>query len=280
MRTLIVGSAFVLALCAAAPAAAQGPAAPETVLVASGSLTLRGVIWRPAGKGRFPAILFNHGSYRAADSAIMTQPSSLGPLFARHGFVFFVLYRRGTGASRSEGIADGELMARAFASDGTAGRNRVQLELLNDDELRDAMTALAALRARPEVDAQRIALMGHSFGGALSLVLAARDTAVKAAVVFGPAAASWQRSPALRTRLEAAVARTTAPVMFVHASNDYSVAPGQVLAAEMQRRGKTHVLKIYPAVGRDSSDGHNVIYLSVPTWEDDVVAFLGARLGR
>src|SRR5215467_13950354 len=280
MRTLIVGSAFVLAPCAAAPAAAQGPAAPETVLVASGSLTLRGVIWRPAGKGRFPAILFNHGSYRAADSAIMTQPSSLGPLFARHGFVFFVLYRRGTGASRSEGIADGELMARAFASDGTAGRNRVQLELLNDDELRDAMTALAALRARPEVDAQRIALMGHSFGGALSLVLAARDTAVKAAVVFGPAAASWQRSPALRTRLEAAVARTTAPVMFVHAANDYSVAPGQVLAADMQRRGKPNVLKIYPAVGRTSSDGHNLIYLSVPTWEADVFDFLGARLGR
>jgi dienelactone hydrolase len=250
------------------------------VLVASGSLKLRGVVWRPAGKGPFPAILFNHGSYRAADSAIMTQPSSLGPLFARHGYVFFVLYRRGTGASRSEGIADGDLMARALARDGDTSRNRVQLELLNDEELRDAIAALAALRALPEVDAQRVALMGHSFGGALSLVLAERDTAVKAAVVFGPAAASWQRSPALRTRLEAAVARTTPPVMFVHAANDYSVAPGQVLAAEMQRRGKTQVLKIYPAVGRDASDGHNVIYLSVPTWEADVVAFLGARLRR
>jgi hypothetical protein len=68
--------------------------------------------------------------------------------------------------------------------------------------------------------------------------------------------------------------------MFVHAANDYSVAPGQVLAAEMQRRGKTQVIKIYPAVGRDASDGHNVIYLSVPTWEADVVAFLGARLRR
>src|SRR5215467_13182592 len=152
MRPLIVGSAFVLALCSAAHAAPQGPAAPETVLVASGSLKLRGVIWRPVGKGPFPGILFNHGSYRAADSAIMTQPSTLGPLFARHGYVFFVLYRRGTGASRSEGIADGELMARALASDGTEGRNRVQLELLNDDELRDAMAALAALRALPKVD--------------------------------------------------------------------------------------------------------------------------------
>ena len=68
--------------------------------------------------------------------------------------------------------------------------------------------------------------------------------------------------------------------MFVHAANDYSVAPGEVLAADMQRRGQAHVLKIYPAVGRDSSDGHNAIYLSAPTWEADVFVFLGTRLAR
>jgi dienelactone hydrolase len=278
MRTSIVaGFAFVFALCSAARAAAQVPAAPETVLVASGRSRLRAVVWRPAGKGPFPAILFNHGSYRAADSAIMAQPSSLGPLFAGHGYIFFALYRRGAGASRSEGTADGDVMARAFARDGAAGRNRVQLELL-DDELHDAITALATLRAMPDVDAKRIGLLGHSFGGALTLLLAAQDSMARASVVFGASAASWQRSPALRTRLEAAVARTTAPVMFVHAANDYSVAPGQVLAADMQRRGKPNVLKIYPAVGRTSSDGHNLIYLSMPAWEADVFAFLAARL--
>jgi hypothetical protein len=41
---------------------------PDTVVVRSGSLSLRGVLWTPAGKGPFPAVLFNHGSYAHGDT--------------------------------------------------------------------------------------------------------------------------------------------------------------------------------------------------------------------
>jgi len=37
---------------------------PQTVEVRSGTLTLRALLWRPPGKGPFPAILLNHGSGR------------------------------------------------------------------------------------------------------------------------------------------------------------------------------------------------------------------------
>jgi hypothetical protein len=78
----------------------------------------------------------------------------------------------------------------------------------------------------------------------------------------------------LRARLLSAVDRSAAPVLFIHATNDYSIAPGEALVSEMRRLGKPSRLIVYPAVGRDARDGHNLVYRSVPMWERDVFAFL------
>jgi len=201
-------------------------------------------------------------------------------VFARHGYVFLFLFRQGTGLSHDQGAADGDVMSRAFETGGVDNRNRVQLELLETVELDAVRAGFAFLRQRRDVDPARVALVGHSFGGSLTLLAAARDTAVRAVVVFGAAAASWGQSPALRARLLTAVAQTSAPVLFVHAANDYSVAPGESLAAEMQRRGRTSGLKIYPAFGRDVRDGHSLVFRSVATWESDVFGFLEAHVRR
>jgi pimeloyl-ACP methyl ester carboxylesterase len=84
----------------------------------------------------------------------------------------------------------------------------------------------------------------------------------------------------LRDRLLAAVARISAPALFVHAENDYSTAPGTVLSAEMQRLGKKHALKIYPPFGADQRAGHNLLFGAVSTWESDTFAFLDGYLRR
>jgi carboxymethylenebutenolidase len=110
-------------------------------------------------------------------------------------------------------------------------------------------------------------------------LLAARDTALRAVVVFSGAALSWNLSPELRARLLTAV-RHTAPVFFMHAANDYSTTPGEALAAEMQRLGRPHCLTIYPAVGRTTREGHNFLYCTVATWEADVFAFLDQQRRR
>jgi dienelactone hydrolase len=108
--------------------------------------------------------------------------------------------------------------------------------------------------------------------------MAAREPEIRAVVIFGGAAGSWNQSTALRQRLLAAVGRMSAPALFIHAENDYSTAPGPALAAEMQRQGKPHALKIYPPSGGDSRAGHNFVFRSVDTWESDVFAFLNAYL--
>jgi dienelactone hydrolase len=71
---------------------------PDTVVVHSGTLSLRGLVWRPQGAGPFPAVLFNHDSGHASGKAADGSPDErhpevLGPVFARHGYVFLYLYQ-------------------------------------------------------------------------------------------------------------------------------------------------------------------------------------------
>jgi len=276
----ILAASLVVAVAAHAGIVAQPVASPELLDVRSGALTLRAQVWRPSGKGPFPAVLFNHGSYSTRDPLPRSAPETLGSVFARHGYVFLWLHRQGIGLSGRQGTADGDQFARAFKTDGVEGRSRVQLQLLEHEEMNEATAALERLRARDDVDARRLGVVGHSFGGSLSLLMAARDPQIRAAVIFGGAAGSWNQSAGLRERLLAAAARTSAPVLFIHAENDYSIAPGSALAAEMQRLGKPHALKVYGAFGPDTRAGHNIVFESIRTWESDVFAFLDASLRR
>jgi pimeloyl-ACP methyl ester carboxylesterase len=63
--------------------------------------------------------------------------------------------------------------------------------------------------------------VGHSFGGPLSVLMAARDTGIRAAVTFGGAAGSWTQSAVLRKRLLSSVGRMSAPAFFIQAENDW-----------------------------------------------------------
>ena len=263
-------------LAVASPGHSQGARAPDTIAVQSGGTTLRALLWRPSGKGPFAGILFNHGSGRPRADVARLDPADpqvgiLGPVFAAHGYVFLYLFRRGVGLSADRGLNATELMDSAAAAGGSDARNAEQLEVLEGRDLTDAFAALAVLRARPEVKPHDVAVVGHSFGGALSLLMAQRDSTLRAAVDFAGGAASWERSPPLRERLLAAARATRVPVFVIQAANDYSTEPAQALGA-LQRA------KIYPPVGRTAEDGHAFIYSSVAIWQGDVFAFLRERM--
>jgi carboxymethylenebutenolidase len=85
---------LVIALCftLTAQATSEVSATPETVIVQSGELKLRALLYRPQGRGPFPAVLFNHGS-RHTDGTLVggpdhRHPELLGPVFERQGYVF------------------------------------------------------------------------------------------------------------------------------------------------------------------------------------------------
>lgn len=268
---------FTLISVLVARAPGQASMGPDTVAVRNEALNLHALLWRPAGQGPFPAVLFIHGS-GAGRERQLAQAAAVGPIFAKHGYVLLFVFRRGSGLSADQGSSAADLMDRELAAHGQEARNLLQLQLLETDQLSDARAGLAFLRTLPEVDSRRVAVAGHSFGGSLALLLAEADTTVRAMVVFGGSAGSWDQSPQLRARLLEAVHKTTAPVFFIQAANDYSTAPSAVLSAEMTRLGKPNQAKIYSSVGQTAADGHDFVYLGVATWESDVFSFLADHM--
>ena len=88
-----------------------------------------------------------------------------------------------------------DLMNSESAAHGQEARNALQLKLLENREMDDALSGLKFLRALPYVDARNVAAIGHSFGGSLTVLLAEREPNLRAVVVFSGAGYSFDRSP-------------------------------------------------------------------------------------
>jgi carboxymethylenebutenolidase len=252
---------------------------PQTVEFPSGSLHLKAYLWKPAGPGPFPAVLFSHGS--GGDKADLTagmqiteSADILAPFFIKHGYAFLYPFRRGHGPSADQASFMQDVLLREEKEKGRDARLQLQFKLMTTDQIDDVLAALAFLKTVPGIDIHRIAVAGNSFGGSLTLLAAERDSTIRGVVTFAAAAGSWERSPELRDRLIAAVRKTNAAIMLIQAENDYSTAAGRSMAEELERLHKPHLLKIYPKVGLTSDDGHNLLYENIPAWEDDVFRFL------
>lgn len=214
------------------------PMTPQPLEFPSGKLHLKAYLWKPVGPGSFPAVLFNHGSGGAdadhtAGMPITQAASVLAPFFVKHGYVFLYPFRRGHGPSASQAAFMQAVLRCEEQAKGKEARQHLQLILLTTEQLDDVMAALAFLKSLPGVDLQRIAVVGHSFGGQLTLLAAERDKTLRAAVTFSGAGGSWERSPELRERLMSAVHHTSAAIMLTHAENDYSTAAGRALGQNL-----------------------------------------------
>jgi uncharacterized protein len=153
-----------------APADAPYRAEEVTVPTAAGH-TLAGTLTRPLRGGRVPAVVMITGSGpQERDQAIPMVRGyrpfrEIADTLSRRGIAVLRLDDRGTGASTgSFGGATSEDLA---------------------DDIR---AAVAYLRARPDVDPRKIALVGHSEGGMIAPMIAADDPSLAAIVLIaGPA---------------------------------------------------------------------------------------------
>jgi dienelactone hydrolase len=272
--------AVILAACAlggevfAAETVKSAPS-PEVVSFRSENLTLKGLLWKPEGKGPLPAVLYNHGGGR---DDYEKQFAALGPLFASRGYVFLAPYRRGHGLSADQGEYIGDLLDRGLKEKGPEERGKLMVKLLETDHLDDQLAALSYLKSLPFVDRKRIAVAGNSFGGIQAVLMAERGAGVRAAVDFAGAALTWAPSPFMRERMLTAVRSAKVPIYFIQAENDHDLSPSRVLAAEMQRLGKPHKIKIFPPFGKTAEDGHSFGYYGGETWGPEVFAFLNEAM--
>ena len=147
----------------------------EEVRFKSGELTLTGTLAVPGVSGAVPAVLMLPGSGQtdrddnAKALAIDVFPQ-LSTAIERQGLATFRYDKRGVGASEGD----------YFSSDF-------------DDRLTDAVAAVEWLRARPEVDASRVIVLGHSEGALLSVRLAAGAAPVAGAVLLAGAAQAGEQ---------------------------------------------------------------------------------------
>ena len=257
--SLALGSAF----------AADPPDESALVSFKSGELTLHGWLWKPAGKGPFPAVLYNHGSEKTPGWF-----PTLGQFWTSNGFMFFVPHRPGHGRSPGEYIVDLQDKFRA----GETDTNKVARYIIGLHERfnADVVAALAWLRQQPDVDTNRLVISGISYGGIQTVLAAEKELGVKAYVAFSPAAMSWRGSPPLRERLLQAVKNAKAPMFLLQAKNDYHLGPMELLGAELNRKGAPNRAKLYPIFGNadNPGDGHGGFAVrGSEVWGKDVLKF-------
>jgi dienelactone hydrolase len=259
---------------AADESAAERPVVPAEVRIPTGERMLAGYLFLPAGAGTFLGLVLNHGSTIHPGTSDVCRPGTAAVLTG-WGYAVLLPHRRGYG--NSEGPTWRQDVPAEF---GTAEYDRaLALRLLREAE--DVVAALDWLRTRPEVDGDRVGLIGSSFGGVMSVLAAARRPAVRCAVDFAGAAMNWERTPTLRRTMFDAARQLAMPVCLVQAENDYSTAPTRELAAELARHGKAHQARVFPSFGLTADEGHLFFQNGAPIWGPFVQAFLSRwMLGR
>jgi len=236
------------------PAAAQTTSIfnKRHVTFKSGDLTLAGYVYKPAGDGPFPAVLWNHGS--EPDPGGRAEFDSVAAIFVPAGFVVFAPMRRGHSDSEGEYIRDS--IEHESSVSGLAAGMRLGAQLLDTSQVDDQLAGLAFLERQAFVDTTRIVVAGCSFGGIQTLFGAARHVGYRAAVAISPGALSWDKSPDLRTRLESAVKRIDIPVFLIQPAKDASLEPAKVLGPILIKRNGANRVKIYPAIGPEAQQMH------------------------
>src|SRR4029077_6859471 len=84
------------------------------------------------------------------------------------------------------------------------------------------------------------------------------------------------KAPQFQSAMTRAVRNSKIPIFFFQAANDYDLSPSNTLSAAMKDARKPYDLKIYPAYGQSTQEGHTFGYFGASIWADDVLRFLNS----
>lgn len=141
------------------------------VTLQTGEYRLPGLLTLPIGNGPFPAVLLVHGS---------------GPNDRDETIFGNKPFRDLAEGLASQGIAvlRYDKRTKVYSEQMAALANQITVQ---DEVIDDALTGLELLRSRPEIDPQRIYLLGHSLGGMLAPRLASQSPDLAGLIILaGP----------------------------------------------------------------------------------------------
>lgn len=251
--------------------AAAVEAAPYTeVFYPSGELRIQAYLYKPPGDGPFPVVIYNHGAREGRER----QPEPfehIGALFTGAGYAVLVPERRGYGKS------DGQLWWQETGRNPSAHVARLEAET------DDVLAAVEYLRGVPFADARRLAIVGWSVGGIVTMLALKRSSAFAAAVNQAGAALIWDSNSYVRDALDAAAERSMTPTLFMVAENDRTTVSVRAPAHIYGRRGVPYRLMVYEAFSPPAPTrlppGHALFSeQGLHLWGGDVVQFLDRYL--
>jgi len=169
----VAGLGMLPRALAPAPADSATLAAPREidVLVGEGDDALPGTLALPAGEGPFPAVVLVHGSgANDRDETILGNRP----------------FRDLAWGLAGQGVATLRYDKRSFAKPQSLLRHGAALTV-QGEVVDDAVAAMAALRSRPEIAADRVFVLGHSLGGLLAPRIARQAQASGVIIMAGAA---------------------------------------------------------------------------------------------
>ncbi len=167
--SFVLAAALLLGACGDSPSPGTPVTSPPPngTFFRSGDAMLSYALDLPQGTGPFPAIVFGHGSGRQTKDEAMSVKSRM----TQAGFAVLRYDKRGVGQSTG-----------TFEAPGLLNSDRL-LPILADD----MVAGVDFLRTRPEIDPDRIGLMGISQAGWIMPLAAERSPHVRYMVlVVGP----------------------------------------------------------------------------------------------
>jgi carboxymethylenebutenolidase len=149
---------------------------------------------------------------------------------------------------------------------------------------RDVLAAADYLRTQSFLDPKRVAVMGWSFGGIVTMFAASRSPQFGAAIDQAGGALTWNGNPDIRAALMAAAERVATPTLLQVAENDRTTASITTLGAILERRGVAHRTVVYasfvPAKEGALAPGHLLFSAQgLSVWQGDVLDFLARHVG-
>jgi carboxymethylenebutenolidase len=225
----------------------------KSVSYKSGDETVQGILYTPAGKGPFPAIIVIH-EYWGLNDWVKDEASKL----SEEGYVALAidLYR-----------------GRVATTPDVA--HEIMRGVPEDRAKRDLNAAFEFLASQPNIKKDRIGAIGWCMGGGYSLDVALQEPTLAADVInYGHLATDPD-----------ALKKINAPILGTFGAQDHGITPDDVhkFEAQMKQLGKQVDIKIYDDAGHAfQNPDDKTKYRPADTadaWKR-IVAFFAATLKR
>jgi len=218
---------FIALLTIASFTAASFAADGKSVSYKSGDETVQGLLYTPAGKGPFPAIIVIH-EYWGLNDWVKEQASKLSD----QGY---------------EALAIDLYRGKVATTPDMA--HELMRGVPEDRAKRDLHAAFEFLQSQPNVKKNRIAAIGWCMGGGYSLDVALQEPTLAADVInYGHLATD-----------PAALNKINSPILGLFGGQDRGITPDDVhkFDAAMKQAGKKIEVKIYDDAGHAFENPNN-----------------------